>query len=78
MKRQNEMIVAWCKTHKGITSAEAWYNLGIGSLSRRICDLKEAGYKVIKTTEKGINHHTRAPARWTRYFVSQSIFEGVL
>lgn len=39
MRRQNEMIREWCKTHKGITSAEAWYNLGIGSLSRRICDL---------------------------------------
>lgn len=78
MRRQNEMIREWCKTHKGITSAEAWYNLGIGSLSRRICDLQEQGYDVKKVVEHGINHHTGAPARWIRYFVSQSIFEGVL
>jgi hypothetical protein len=79
MKRQNEMIVAWCKTHKGITSAEALFNLGIGSLSRRICDLEEAGYKVIKTTEKGINRHTGAPCRWIRYHVSQTpLFGGIL
>lgn len=78
MRRQNEMIVAWCKTHKGITSAEALFNLGIGSLSRRICDLQELGYSVKKVTENGINRHTGAPARWTRYFVSQSVFEGLL
>lgn len=76
--KQTEQVLDYCKKNKGITSAEAFYKLGIGSLSRRICDLQEQEHKVTKVTEHGINHHTGTPARWTRYFVSQSIFEGVL
>lgn len=76
--KQTEQILFWCKHHKGITSAEAFYNLGIAHLPRRIADLEESGHTITKVTESGINHHTGAPTHWTRYFVSQSIFEGVL
>lgn len=72
MERQSEMVVQWCKTHKGITSAEAWFNLGISSLSRRICDLKELGYDVIKVRETAINKHTLREVPVVRYFVSQT------
>ena len=72
MEKQNEMIVQWCKHHKGITSAEAWFNLGISSLSRRICDLKELGYDVIKVRETAINKHTLREVPVVRYFVSQT------
>ena len=76
--KQTEQILFWCKHHKGITSAEAWYNLGIANLSRRICDLEESGHTITKVTENGVNHHTGAPTHWTRYFVSQTAFEGLL
>ena len=76
--KQTEQILFWCKHHKGITSAEAFYNLGIAHLPRRIADLEESGHKVEKVIEYGTNAHTGAPTHWTRYFVSQSIFEGVL
>lgn len=58
MRIQNEMIIDRCKTHKGITRAEASERLGIGSLSRRICDLIEQGHSVTKITELGTNRHT--------------------
>lgn len=78
MRRQNEMIREWCKTHKGITSAEAFYNLGISSLPRRILDLQEMGYDVKKVVEHGTNKHTGSPCRWVRYFVSQTIMGDLL
>lgn len=76
--KQEEQILFWCKHHKGITSAEAWYNLGIAHLPRRIADLEEKGHTVTKITEHGTNKHTGNPTHWTRYFVSQTIFEGLL
>ena len=76
--KQTEQILFWCKHHKGITSAEAFYNLGIAHLPRRIADLEESGHTVTKVTENGINYHTGAPTHWTRYFVSQTAFEGLL
>lgn len=76
--KQTEQILAYCRTHKGITSAEAFYNLGIAHLPRRIADLEESGHEVIKITENGTNHHTGAPTHWTRYFVSQTILGDVL
>lgn len=76
--KQEEQILFWCKNHKGVTSAEAWYNLGIAHLPRRIADLEEKGHTVTKITEHGTNKHTGNPTHWTRYFVSQTIFEGLL
>jgi hypothetical protein len=70
--RQLEQVIFWCKTHKGITSAEAFYNLGIAHLPRRIKDLQERGHSVKKITEHGTNKHTGNPTTWTRYFVSQT------
>lgn len=75
--KQTEQILFWCKTHKGITSAEAFYNLGIAHLPRRIADLEECGHDVKKITEHGTNAHTGAPTHWTRYFVSQTTLEGL-
>lgn len=78
MRRQCEMIRDWCSKHKGITSAEAWYNLGIASLPRRICDLQELGYTVKKVKEHRLNHHTLEEVPCVRYFVSQTPLEDLL
>lgn len=69
MRIQNLQILDYCRKNNGITSFEAIHNLGIGSLSRRICDLQEMGYKITKVIETGINHHTGQPCHWTRYFI---------
>jgi hypothetical protein len=74
--KQTEQVLFWCKTHKGITSAEAFYNLGIAHLPRRIKDLQERGYKITKVTEQGTNKHTGNQTSWTRYFVTE--FKEVL
>ena len=78
MNRQCKMVLDWNKTHKGITSAEAWFNLGISSLSRRICDLQELGYTVKKVKEHRLNHHTLEEVPVVRYYVSQTTLEGLL
>lgn len=78
MRRQCDMIRDWCKTHHGITSREAWNNLGISSLSRRICDLREMGYKITKVREWQTNHATLREVPCVRYFVSQTQLEGLL
>lgn len=75
---QEEQVLYWCKNHKGITSAEAFYNLGIAHLPRVVANLAEKGHDVKKVAEHGINHHTGNQTHWTRYFVSQSVFEGLL
>jgi hypothetical protein len=71
--KQTEQVLFWCQTHKGITSAEAFYNLGIGHLPRRIKDLEERGYTILKVKEHGINKHTASPTSWTRYFVTKGV-----
>lgn len=68
---QNDRIVEYCKIHKSITGADAWYRLGIASLSRRICDLRDRGYSITKITETGICAKTGEPTHWTRYFVKE-------
>lgn len=67
--KQTEQVLDYCKKNKGITSAEAFYKLGIAHLPRRILDLEERGHQVIRTTEHGTNAHTGASTHWTRYFV---------
>lgn len=76
--KQTEQVLEYLKKHKGITSAEAFYKLGIAHLPRRIADLQESGHQVMKVTEYGINQHTGSQTHWTRYFVSQTILGDVL
>ena len=67
--KQLDQVLDYCRKNKGITSAEAFYKLGIAHLPRRMLDLKERGHKVEKITEYGTNAHTGAPTHWIRYFV---------
>lgn len=68
--KQTDQVLNYLKTHKGITSAEAFYQLGIAHLPRRVADLADAGHRVIKITENGLNR-LQHPTHWTRYFISQ-------
>jgi hypothetical protein len=69
---QEEQVKYWCAHHHGITSSEAFYNLGIAHLPKVILNLAEKGHDVKKIVEHGTNHHTGAATHWTRYFVSQT------
>lgn len=46
MKGSKPRIIEYMKTHKGITSQDAFRDLGITRLSARIKELRELGYNI--------------------------------
>lgn len=42
---QIQQVLKYLEAHGSITAYEATYQLGIMSLSRRICDLRDMGFK---------------------------------
>lgn len=44
-KTQNELILDHLAEKQSITAVEAWTLYSVRSLTRRICDLKERGYR---------------------------------
>jgi len=48
---QQQVIVAYLERGKTLTNKTALMCLGIGSLSRRMTDLKELGYDILKEKE---------------------------
>lgn len=63
---QCRKIVNHCKRAGHITARSALLDYGIMSLSRRMCDLKGAGYKVRSETTT----HPATGQKYARYFVS--------
>lgn len=51
-KTQNKMLLDYLRKGRKITTAVAMDIFGIGSLSRRICDLKQAGHDIHSRTIK--------------------------
>ena len=45
---QNDRVLAYMRSHKGITSLDAYRDLGCTRLSARIADLKEMGITIGK------------------------------
>lgn len=54
---QKDTVLAILKAGKGLTSAEALYDYGIGRLASRVCDLRKAGYPIESVRTKGKNRH---------------------
>lgn len=54
---QCERLLAHLKEHKSITTAEAVTELGINSLSRRICDLRSRGFAIRKERASALNRY---------------------
>lgn len=66
---QENMILEYLKTHRGISQAEAFDAFGCCRLGARIYDLKARGFKVETIMEDGVNRFGR-PTRYARYFVT--------
>lgn len=65
---QRMKIVNYCAEHGSITVREAFERLDINSPTKRISELKRAGYdvqKVVETREKA----NGSVVRFTRYFI---------
>ena len=67
---QENMILEYLKTHRGITQAEAFDAFGCSRLGARMYDLKARGFKVETILEDGVNRFGR-PTRYARYFVTR-------
>lgn len=67
---QKKRVLAYMKEHGGITSLEAFNELGVTRLSAVIFNLKADGVKVGKKAEKGLNRFGEKTC-FDRYFVQE-------
>lgn len=67
---QEDMILEYMETHRGITQAEAIEALGCYRLGARIFDLKERGVNVETVMEDGVNRFG-VKTRYARYFLKR-------
>ena len=66
MTGQNAAVLARLESGQGITSMEAYTDLGCTRLSARIKDLRDAGVPIVTIRETGINRDGRKIS-WARY-----------
>ena len=66
MKGGKLRIIEYMKKHKGITSQDAYKDLGITRLSARIKELREAGYNISTIMIDGKNRYGE-PVRFGLY-----------
>lgn len=52
MKPQTSAVLDYMRTHDGITTLEAFLNLGVTRLSARIWDLREEGHEITATRRR--------------------------
>ena len=52
---QNEKVLSYLKTHTGITSWNAFEQLGITRLSARIHDLRDKGHIIENVVHESVN-----------------------
>lgn len=72
-----ERILDYMKTHDGITCKECEREIGTTELRKRICDLKDRGYKIIDQWEEGTNR-VGNPTRFKRYFLVGTLPDMIL
>ena len=66
MKGSKTRIIEYMLTHKGITSQDAFKDLGITTLSARIKELRELGYNISTIMVDGTNRYGE-PIRYGLY-----------
>lgn len=65
--KQHEMVLEYLRTHKnGMTSKDAFEQLAIMQMPKRIWILKKLGYHIETKTETGKNRFGK-PVHYTRY-----------
>ena len=66
---QRAKILAYCKEHGSITVRDAFTKLNINSPTKRISELRQAGYDV-QTFDESRVKDSGETVRYTRYFIS--------
>lgn len=67
---QKQMVLDYMNEHGSITSMDAYRDLGITRLSAVVFDLRELGYKVKTTDERGRNRYGEATS-YARYTLEE-------
>jgi len=62
--------IEWLKSHKGITSKEAFTELGNTRLSATIFNLREDGWNIASTKESGLNRFGET-THYVRYILKR-------
>lgn len=77
-KRPNQVskVLSYMREHGSITSREAFYELSIQSLPKRICEIEKMGFIVRRVREIGINK-LGEKVRSNRYFLVEEPKEVV-
>ena len=70
MKGSKSRIIEYMKTHDGITSMDAFKDLGITRLSARIKDLRSLGYNIVTVMVEGQNRFGEA-VRYGKYVLRE-------
>lgn len=66
MKGSKPRIIEYMKKHGGITSQDAFRELGITRLSARIKDLRDMGYDIRTLMIEGVNRYSES-VRYGKY-----------
>ena len=69
---QQAKILAYCKEHGSITVRDAFSKLDINSPTKRISELRKAGYDV-KTVEESRVKDGGQTVRYKRYFINERV-----
>lgn len=70
-EKQCNRILRYVDEFGSITMLEAIRDVGIASLSRRICDLSNQGYKITKKSVTSINRYGDK-THFTRYYIDKT------
>jgi len=54
---QEERVLEYMQRYKGITSLEAFQDLGVTRLSAKIFNLKKQGYEIVSENKQGKNRY---------------------
>ena len=65
---QKVKILNWCNEHGSITVRDAVVHLNINSPTKRISEMRKAGYGVKTVEEKRVKDNGET-VRYTRYFI---------
>ena len=67
---QRGKILAYCKEHGSITVRDAFTELNINSPTKRISELRQAGY-VVQTFDEARVKSNGETVRYKRYFIGE-------
>lgn len=70
---QKAKILAYCKIHGSITVRDAFEKLNINSPTKRISEMRRAGYDVQTTDETRVKDNGET-VRYKRYYIGEGVF----